>query len=65
MGVRQISRTDPDSRFLREAGDHFTLGYTADVAVSDDHLIVARRATQAVTDNESLLPMFETKRPKV
>jgi transposase len=58
LGARQISRTDPESRFLREAGG-FTLGYTAELAVSDDHLIVAQRTTQATTDNESLLPMLD------
>lgn len=58
LGARQISRTDPESRFLREAGG-FVLGYTADLAVSDDHLIVAQRATQAVSDSESLLPLAD------
>jgi len=59
LGARQLSVTDPDSRFLREAGGSFTLGYTVDLAVSDDHLIVGQRATQAVSDNASLLPMVE------
>ena len=57
-GARQLSRTDPDSRFLRQ-GSSFVLGYTVDLAVSDDHLIVAQRATQAVSDSESLLPMVD------
>lgn len=58
MGARQLSRTDPDSRFLHEAGS-FVLGYTADLATSEDHLIVAQRTTQAVSDSESLLPMLD------
>ncbi|HEV2324701.1 MAG TPA: IS1182 family transposase [Terracidiphilus sp.] len=58
LGARQIARTDPESRFLREAGG-FVLGYTADLAVSDDHLIVAQRTTQAVSDSESLLPLAD------
>ncbi len=41
-GLHKVSRTDPDSRFLRERGG-FTLGYTATMAVSEDHLIVAQR----------------------
>lgn len=57
-GARQRSLTDPESRFLREAGG-FTLGYTADLAVSDDHLIVAQRTTQAVSDSASLLPVVD------
>jgi transposase len=57
LGARQLSVTDPDSRFLRETGGGFTLGYTVDLAVSDDHLIVGQRATQAVSDNASLLPL--------
>src|SRR6202158_249210 len=58
MGARQLSVTDPDSRFLREAGG-FVLGYTVDLAVSDDHLIVAERTTQATSDSASLVPMIE------
>jgi transposase len=57
-GARQLSRTDPDSRFLHQAGG-FVLGYTVDLAVSDDHLIVAQRTTQAASDSESLLPMVD------
>ena len=54
----QISRTDPDSRFLRTARG-WELGYTADLAVSDDHLIVGTRVTQNATDNGSLVPMVD------
>jgi transposase len=57
-GVKKLSRTDADSRFLYERGRH-TLGYTATLAVSEDHLIVAQRVTQATNDNELLLPMLE------
>ncbi len=57
-GRQQVSLTDPESRFLR-TGQGWQLGYTADVAVSDDHLIVATRVTQNATDNSSLLPMVE------
>ena len=58
MGARQLSVTDPDSRFLHAARG-YVLGYTVDLAVSDDHLIVAQRTTQATTDAASLLPMVE------
>jgi len=58
LGARQISLSDPESRFLHEA-DGFALGYTADLAVSEDHLIVAQRTTQAVSDSESLLPLVD------
>ncbi len=57
-GVKRLSRTDGDSRFLRDRRG-FTLGYTATLAVSEDHLIVAQRIGQAVTDNDLLLPMVE------
>lgn len=57
-GRQQVSRTDPESRFLRTA-QGWELGYTADLAVSDDHLIVATRVTQNATDNGSLVPMVE------
>ena len=57
-GLPKLSRTDPDSRFLRERGG-FTLGYTATLAVSEDHLILAQRVTQETNDNDALLPMVE------
>lgn len=58
-GLQKLSRTDEDARFLRQPGDKFVLGYSAEIAVSDDHLIVAQRVTQNVTDNESLEPMVD------
>ncbi|MFZ0909023.1 MAG: IS1182 family transposase [Candidatus Acidiferrales bacterium] len=60
-GLKKISRTDPDSRFLRERGG-FTLGYTATLAVSEDHMILAQRVTQETNDNQALLPMVEAVR---
>jgi len=57
-GRQQVSRTDPESRFLRTA-QGWELGYTAELAVSDDHLMVATRVTQNATDNDSLVPMVE------
>ncbi len=59
MGARQLSVTDPDSRFLHQTPGGFVLGYTVDLAVSDDHLIVGQRTTQAVSDSTSLLPMVK------
>ena len=55
----RISRSDRDARFLRERGGHFALGYSGELAVSEDHFIVAVRVTQQATDNASLLPMIE------
>lgn len=58
-GLKKLSRSDEDARFLRERGDQFVLGYSAEIAVSDDHLIVAQRVTQNATDNQSLHPMLD------
>jgi transposase len=58
-GLKKLSRTDKDARFLRQRGDTFVLGYSAEIAVSDDHLIVAQRVTQNATDNQSLGPMID------
>lgn len=55
-GVRRLSRTDEDSRFLRNR-QGFTLGYTATVAVSADHLILAQQVSQQPTDNALLVPL--------
>lgn len=57
-GQQRSSRSDPESRYLRQRGG-FCLGYTAEVAVSDDHLIVAQRVHQATNDNASLVAMTE------
>jgi len=57
-GPARRSRTDPDSRFLRDRKG-FTLGYTAEVAVSEDHLIVEQRVTQHPNDCGSLVPLVD------
>ena len=57
-GVRKLSRTDADSRFLPDRRG-FTLGYTATVAVSDDHLIVAQQISRELNDNALLVPMVD------
>ena len=55
-GQKRGSRTDPESRYLHKRGG-FCLGYTAEIAVADDHLIVAQRVHQAIADNDSLATM--------
>jgi Transposase DDE domain len=57
-GMKKVSRTDEDARFLRERAG-FALGYTAEAAVNEDHLIVGQRVTQNAADNHSLIPMVE------
>lgn len=57
-GMKKLSTTDPDARFLRTRSG-FDLAYTGEIAVSDDHLIVAQRVTQESNDNQSLAPMVE------
>ncbi len=57
-GLKRLSCTDEDARFLRQRGG-FVLGYSAKLAVSDDHFIVALRVTQNATDNVSLGPMLD------
>lgn len=57
-GQERASRTDPESRYLRQRGG-FCLGYVGEIAVSDDHLIVAQRVHQSGNDNASLPAMTE------
>jgi len=57
-GEIKQSLTDPDARFLRERGGKFRLGYSGELAVSEDHVITAVRVTQHSSDNGSLLPMI-------
>jgi transposase len=57
-GLKKLSRTDGDSRFLRQR-QGYVLGYTGTIAVSEDHVIVAQQVSQAGADNELLVPMVE------
>ena len=58
IGEDKLSLTDPEARFLRTR-QGFELGYTGEIAVSEDHFIVAQRVTQNKTDNASLLPLVD------
>jgi transposase len=58
IGEDKLSLSDPEARFLRTR-QGFELGYTAEIAVSEDHFIVAQRVTQSKTDNGSLVPLVE------
>jgi len=55
-GQKRSSRSDPESRYLKRRGG-FCLGYTCELAVSDDHIVVAQRVHQKPTDNGSLNKM--------
>src|SRR5437899_7150467 len=57
-GLKKMSRRDEEARFLRERSG-FVLGYTAEAAVNEDHLIVGQRVTQNAADNNSLIAMVE------
>jgi transposase len=57
-GQKRSSRSDPESRYLRRRGG-FCLGYTAEVAVSDDHIIVGHRVHQQPNDCAGLVAMTE------
>lgn len=57
-GEEKLSVSDKDARFVKVRGG-FVLGYTGEIAVSEDHLIVGQRVTQAKTDNGSLVAMVE------
>ena len=57
-GLERRSRTDADSRFLKETKG-FVLGYTVTLAASEDQLILEQQVTQQTTDHAALLPMVE------
>jgi transposase len=63
IGVAKLPRRDPDARLLRSR-EGFVVGYTAEIAVSDDHLIVAQRVTQNAHDAHSLVPLVEQVRER-
>lgn len=58
-GEARLSETDPEARFVRQGHGRFQLGYTAEIAVSQDHFIVTQRVTQAKADNHALLPLVD------
>ena len=55
-GQKRGSRSDPESRYLKRRGG-FCLGYAAELAVSDDHFIVACGVHQRANDAASLAAM--------
>src|SRR5260370_1385868 len=57
-GEAKLSPREGEARFLRERGG-FALGYTAEMAVSEDHLIVAQRVTLNRCDVPALVPLVE------
>lgn len=50
--------TDPDSRKMRCSGGGFQQGYNAQLAVTDDHLILATSISQSPNDQTSGVPMI-------
>jgi transposase len=50
--------TDPDSRKMRCSGGGYLQGYNAQLAVSDDHLILATSISQSPNDQASGVPMI-------
>ena len=55
-GEKRLPTTDSEARVLTKRGQSL-IGYTGDIAVTQDQIIVAQRVTTAATDNDSLLPM--------
>jgi hypothetical protein len=58
-GLKKLSQTASDAPFMRQGGRSFVLGYSADISVSDNHLVVAQRVTRNTADNGSLEPMVD------
>ncbi len=56
--ARKRSPTDPEARFMHTRRG-YVLCYSAQIAVSGDHLIVAQRVIQKNVDNASLVPMVD------
>ena len=57
-GHKRSSRTDPEARYLRRRGG-YCMGYTAEIAVSDDHIIVGQRVHQEQLDHGGLIAMTQ------
>lgn len=50
--------TDPDSRLLPTRNKGWVVGYNAQLAVSEDQIIIAADAVQSPVDNLSFIPML-------
>lgn len=57
-GEKRINTTDPDSRVMKTPTG-YTQGYNAQVAVAEDHVIIAADLTDEPTDVCQLAPMIE------
>lgn len=57
-GVKRINTTDPDSRVMK-AQSGYLQGFNAQLAVSDDHVIVAADLSNEASDVTLLQPMIE------
>lgn len=61
QAMRNVPRrniTDPDSRRMHTQGGGFVQGYNAQLAVSDDHLILATDVTDQPNDRSQFVPMM-------
>lgn len=56
-GTRKVNLTDPQSRIMNTRTG-WIQGYNAQLAVTEDHLILALRLTQSPTDIDCLQPMM-------
>lgn len=54
-----VNTTDPDSRLMATAGGGSVQGFNAQIAVSDDHLIVATHLSQDANDAHCFAPMLQ------
>ncbi len=59
---KRVNLTDPQSRIVQRADNGWTQGYTAQVVVSDDHLVLATGVCTDPTDHHQLAPMLNATR---
>lgn len=54
-----VNVTDPDSRLMTDAGGGSVQGYNAQIAVTDDHLILGIHLSQQANDTRCFVPTLE------
>jgi transposase len=57
---RTVNPTDPDSRLMTTANGGSVQGYNAQVAVTDDHLVLGVHLSQDANDTGCLLPTLQS-----
>jgi len=61
--VKQVSMTDPESRFMKTKGGKIELAYNYQVTTSKNGIILANDVCNESTDYKQLIPRYNRQKP--